>query len=337
MAKLSISRALSRYTLNLSYADLPKEVRARAKNLILDALGTAISGRELPWSRAAAKSVKGSRGKATMWGYTRKVTAADAAFVNSVQVTSTAHEDVLYKTHPGIVNVPTALAVAEAENSPGDEVIAALVAAYDLIGRTYLGSPDITKKFRGVPVFGPFGAVAAAGRLSRLTEDQMVNALGFAANYSSGLVECWQAGTMEGNFHGGMAARTGIISVTLAKLGVTAAESTFEGDHGFYHSFAGTLEKTAEITADLGKRFMIMEVLYKPYPACFGQQFNIDLILQMVARDRIKADDIVEVVETVSEAEKRFPGPTSPGRSSRTPRRCLAPSFAARPLSSAGP
>jgi hypothetical protein len=124
--------------------------------------------------------------------------------------------------------------------------------------------------------------VAAPG--SPLTEDQMVSALGFAANYSSGMVECWQAGTMEGHFHGGMAARTGIISVTLAKLGVIAAESSFEGGHGFYLSFAGTLDHVPEVTADLGKRYMIMEVLYKPY-RCFGQQFKHRPYPSVVARD----------------------------------------------------
>jgi hypothetical protein len=63
------------------------------------------------------------------------------------------------------------------------------------MGRVYLGGRDMPAKFRSTPVFGPFGAAAAAGKLLKLDEDQLTSALGFAANFAGGMTQCWLDGT----------------------------------------------------------------------------------------------------------------------------------------------
>jgi 2-methylcitrate dehydratase PrpD len=58
MGKECIARSLAKYVDSISYEKLPGRVTHRAKNLILDALGTAIGGREMPRSRIALEIVR---------------------------------------------------------------------------------------------------------------------------------------------------------------------------------------------------------------------------------------------------------------------------------------
>jgi 2-methylcitrate dehydratase PrpD len=237
----------------------------------------------------------------------------DAAFTNSVLIASIAQEDFLFTFHPGVVNVPTAIAIGEREGSSGTEVLTALVVGYDIMGRIFLGGPNIAPRFRGVSAYGPFGAAATAGKLLKLNEDQLTSALGFAANSASGLTECWSAGTMEGNFHGGTAARNGIVAADLAKMGALAAETSLEGKFGFYQAFAGTTDQAEMATQDLGKRYLIMEAMYKPYPVCAQQQVPIDLLSRLVKQSPIDSSEIAQVIERVSPWEAAFPGSDNPG------------------------
>ena len=185
----SISKHLAGFIHNLNFREIPPEVIARAKSLILDALATAVAGRDLPYPKMAFNTVEKNRGNATVFTYGVEVPPMDATFVNSIMVSSIGQDDMLYRFHPGAVVIPAVLAISEEKNSIGSEVITAVVVGYEIMGRVYLAAPHIVPRFRGVSVFGPLGAAAACGRLLRLNGDQLVNALGYAANLSSGITE----------------------------------------------------------------------------------------------------------------------------------------------------
>ncbi len=340
MARESIIRSLAQFVQSISYQTLPNVVTDRAKNLILDAVGTALLGRDMPCSRIALELVKNSMGNATILGHNRTVSTSDAAFANSVFTATKALDDFLLAFHPGQINVPTAIAVAEQEGSSGADFLGAIVAGYEVMGRIYLGAPGIIPRFRGVPVFGPFGAAATAGKLLNLDVDQMTNALAFAANLASGIQECWVAGTMEGFFHGGMAARNGIMAAHLAKAGAIASKETLEGKYGFYEAFAGTTRDVKNILLDIGKRFLTMEVTYKPYPVCAFQQIPIDLARRLVEKHHILAHDIRQVVEKVPELDTTIPGTDNPGpfengdQTLLSGQFCAAAAFLGKPVTS---
>lgn len=340
MAKESVIVGLAQFVNSISYEKLSDAVTGRAKNLILDALGTAILGRDMPCSRIALELVKGNRGNATVLTHNLTVPTLDAAFANSVFTATKALDDFLLAFHPGQIMVPTAIAVAEQQGSSGADFISAMVAGYEVMGRIYLGAPSIIPRFRGVPVFGPFGAAATAGKLLDLDEDQLTNALAFAANFASGIQECWIAGSMEGFFHGGVAARNGIMAANLAKAGAMASKETLEGKFGFYQAFAGTTRDVKNILLDIGKRFLTMEVTYKPYPVCAYQQIPIDLVRRLVEKHHILAHDIRQVVEKVPELDSTIPGSDNPGpfengdQTLLSGQFCAAAAFLGKPVTS---
>lgn len=329
MVKESITRSLAKFVSGMSYENLPDDITHRAKNLLLYALGSAVAGRDMPCSYIALELIKGNRGNSTIFTYDLKVPQSDAAFVNATLTNATSQEDCLFTSHPGTVIVPTTIAVAEQEGSSGAELISAMVAGYEVMGRVYLGAPSITPRFRGTPVFGVFGAAAAAGKLLGLNEDQLTNALGYAANFASGLNQCWIDGTMEGHLHAGVATRNGMIAANLAKAGAAASEKTLEGDWGFYQAFTGTTGDASSVTHDLGRRFLIMEASYKPYPVCGTQQIPIDIILKLINRYHVMAKDIKQIVEKVPYRELAIPGCDNAGPFKNAAQTLLSAQFCA--------
>ncbi len=146
-------------------------------------------------------------------------------------------------------------------------------------------------------MIGPFGAAAAAGKLLRLDEERLADALGYAANFSSGFRECFVTGFMERKFNDAMASRNGVTAALLAREGAKASRSSLEGQYGFYRAFAGKTEVLDAATANLGKRFLIMDATYKPYPASAEVQTTVHLALSLVKQYDIKGEDVAEMIE----------------------------------------
>ena len=68
---LGTTEHLCRWIYDLQFEDIPHEVRARAKHLVLDGLACAIVGAHVPWSQHAASSMQAfePKGNATIFGH----------------------------------------------------------------------------------------------------------------------------------------------------------------------------------------------------------------------------------------------------------------------------
>ena len=297
MAEETISRRLSRYIDEISFADIPDDVVERAKGRLLDSLSCAFAGYNLPWSKIAVETGRQSRGKCTVLASEEKVAAMEAAYINGVLAHSILQEDTGAGGHPSTIITPAVLAVAEQEDSSGIEVLLAIVLGYDISERISLGEAlSIKKGFRGT-FFGSFGAAAAVGKLMGLSQDQIANAIGHVANLSSGLLETWWSGTMEAVFAAGFAAKNGIMAAVLAQAGATSAEKALEGEDGFYQAFFGRNERLDYATMAFGKDFGIMKVVEKYYPACAASQWPIETSLRLMVEYGIDPKNIESVVE----------------------------------------
>ena len=83
---MTISDALGSFVADTSYADLPVEVVACAKRLIVDTLAVAWAGTASDGSSEMFDLVsdEGGRQESALWGFGRGATATQAAFVNGV-------------------------------------------------------------------------------------------------------------------------------------------------------------------------------------------------------------------------------------------------------------
>jgi 2-methylcitrate dehydratase PrpD len=256
------------------------------RRLLLDFFGVALSGARSESGRAAAAVMidLGGKPQSTVIGHGTRVAAPHAAFANAVSEHSIELDDidVVALFHYGPPVVSTALAVAEWQGSTGSELLAAMLCGCETMNRVSLAcNPALRNRgFHTTPATGVFGATIAAGRLLRLTGDQMVSALGLAGAQASGLMEMYGP-SMQKRVNPGPAARNGITAAMLAREGFTGADTIFEGERGFGNAFAGGIDQS-KLLGGLADQFTT-EVEYKPYSAARPIHNAIDAALALRA------------------------------------------------------
>jgi 2-methylcitrate dehydratase PrpD len=295
---VSLSTQLSRYFKKLSYDDIPKEKMSDIRWLILDYLGVATKGSRTESGRIAIEYAtdQGSRPVATMVGSKKRAVPMLAAFANAISTHSIELDDVddlaLYHFSPAIVSA--ALAMAEATDSGGRAFLTAVYAGCEMMARVSNAmNPSLRNRgFHTTPVCGVFGATIAAGLLSGLEEEQMVNALGLTGAQSCGLMEMYGESSQK-RFNPGPAAASGIVSAGMAKLGYTGTDLIFEGKRGLLKAFSDSSDET-QLTKDLGKTFPVY-IDFKPY-ACARPIHNaIDCVREIRKKYSVSPEDIRKI------------------------------------------
>jgi 2-methylcitrate dehydratase PrpD len=310
----TISRQFAEFISSTDIAQLPTGLVRESKLRILDALSTALVSGRLPVPSAALALAATSGGSATVIGQPDTTAPADAAFVNATLINGRTQDDFLAKSHPGAVVLPAALAAGEAARASGADLLAAVIAGYDVTARAYLGGPEMLPAFRATGVAGTVGAAAAAARVLKLDSDQTVHALGCAAVFASGFGAGFLAGTMDVKLNVGMASRNGVTAALLARAGATATDLAFEGKSGFYEAFARTADNADRAVTDLGTHYMLTDTVYKEYPVCIFVQTPVITAKSLRDEHGLSAADIRRVTITVSE-----PTYTNPGFTNRAP------------------
>src|SRR5216683_5158207 len=126
-----VSRQLSERVVSLRFDDLPENVIAMAKRLIIDQVGVQVRGTTLPNVqpvRRLAGALAG-RAEATAVGSPTLLPVPQAAWVNGTLGHSAEYDDAhMAAWHTSSAVVPPAVAFAERDGLPGADVIAAVVA-----------------------------------------------------------------------------------------------------------------------------------------------------------------------------------------------------------------
>lgn len=273
-SRSSTTADLAAWLTELDAARLPGHVVERVKDLVLDHLGVALHGAELPWAKAVREQAVADGGPAQCALYAAgRVALRSAAFANAtaahaIELDDT-HDESL--SHPGAVVIPVALALAELHGAHGHETIAAIVAGYEAQGRIgacagkslYLGG------FHPTSTSGTFGAAACAARLLGLGAHELVNAWGLALSMASGSMQFSEdpVGTMVKRIHAGLPAQSGILAAQLAARGYLAPSESIEGRYGFVRLFAGHGD-FGRLNRSLGDPFEIERISVKLYACC---------------------------------------------------------------------
>jgi 2-methylcitrate dehydratase PrpD len=279
---------LARHVLDLRAQDVPDGIRRHAVTLITDVLGAGIYGAGTPQGQAifAVARTQSGAGTAPVWGRGgAELDPAGAAFVNAAQAHAFEMDDYVPagKTHPGTVIIPAALALAE-ESTTGEELITAVVAAYDVMVRVaYALNPNSIRArgFHITGVSGPLGAAAAAGRLLGLDHGQLTSALGIAGSCSAGIFAFSAEGAMTKPLHAGRAAEAGIMAARLAREGFEGPTAVLEAEDGGLLNAFSDEPRVGELTRGLGTRFDVESTAIKPYPCCGSIHSSIDAILAL--------------------------------------------------------
>jgi 2-methylcitrate dehydratase PrpD len=251
----------------------------------------------------------GGAPQSTVLRFGDKVPAPNAAQVNATMAHSLdfddVHEDAIM--HPGVVAIPTALAMSEYVGGvSGKEFLTAVAVGTDFICRLGLATrPGESIHQYGWHLTTLFGYMTAAGiaaRLLGLDEAGITNAIGIGYHQSSGNGQCVKDGALTKRMGPGMAVRGGIASALMAKRGITGARNCLEGAAGMYNVYHGHSYSRDRLLDGLGSRFEGVNVSIKPYPCCRGTHPSIDAALALVRRHDIHPEDVANVTIYCGEA-----------------------------------
>lgn len=295
----TISQHMGAFVSGLSEASIPRDVAERARACLLNAYGIALNGHDSPslaTPRAAVLAANGETADgATLLGDGRKTTIGGATFANAALFHARTQEDSCGAAHFGPILVPLLTAMIEARGYSLAEMIPALIAGYEVGGRLEQAFAKYTTPvgLRASSVYGPAAAAAAASRLMGLDADRTTAAIGNAASFSGGLLQCWNEGSDEWRYHVGHAAQTGFMAAELARAGSISAKEIVEGRSGMAAAFARADCNADALVGDLGRDWAIHRVTFKPYPVCVFNQTPV--IASLALREDVADAEIAAV------------------------------------------
>ena len=283
---------------NLTWEDLPREVRHQARRCLLDTLGAAIGGRNTPTARIIhdfSASVFGGD-QAELWQDGRRVSAPGAALANGMTIDALDIHDghKLTKGHPGAGIVPALFATLDlrGEKITGQELLTSLVVGYEVALRAGIALHSSAKDYHSSGAWNALGCAAVTSRRLRLDSAQTRHALGIAEYHGprSQIMRVVDFPTMikDGAGWGAMA-------------GVSAA---LLAGNGFSGAPAITVEQAPSdvFWQDLSQHWTILDVYFKPFGVCYWAQPAIVAALALQAQHAIQPQDIRHIQVQTFEA-----------------------------------
>lgn len=301
----------ARNFVSTEYEALPPEVVEATRKEILDLLGVALGGASRAGATQVCELVKqwGGKQESSIIASSCRVPAPNAAQANATMAHALDFDDVHEAAvmHPGIASIPVAMAVGEAEgNLSGRELIVSTALGVDMMCRLALattpGRSPIELGWHLTSLFGFMGAAAVAARMMRLDEEMTVNAIGIGYHQCAGNGQCVKDGALTKRLGSGFALKGGITAAYLARLGVSGAKNSIEGEWGLYRQYMDGDYSRDILTRDLGRRFEGVNVAIKPYPCCRGIHPAIDAALELAIEEGLRSNDLGEIILSVTDA-----------------------------------
>jgi 2-methylcitrate dehydratase PrpD len=282
---------------------LPKAVRDKCVDLLIDVAGLCVTARNEDYVKAALAGLDDD-GPCTAIGHARALTSAGAAFVNGTAAHGEDFDDTFEggPVHAGAAIVPAVLAACERHGRDGASALLGIAVGSEVMCRLSTVVPKAVHKagFHPTAIFGAMGAAAGVGAALGLNAKQIVDALGIAGSMASGIIEYLAEGAWTKRLHPGWAAQSGLRAALLARGGFVGPRTVFEGVHGLFHGFAHTTKGNYAALDGFGERWVIETLAFKPYPCGTMAHPYIDCARRLAARG-IKPSDVKELVCEVAE------------------------------------
>jgi 2-methylcitrate dehydratase len=287
----TLADKLADYTLQLTYDAIPQPVIQETKRRILDSLGCAMGAFSSDPARIArmmADSATSTHGS-TVIGRTGKTVPGLAAFANGILFRYLDFNDTYLSKEPAHPsdNIAAVLAGAEPRKSPGKDILAAIVLAYEVQCRL-CDAASIRAKGWDHVTYGNFSATLGVGKLYGLDKKQLVHAQGIAATTGNAMRQT-RVGELS-NWKGcafASTSRNAVFSAALAMHGMTGPAPIFEGEMGFFNQISECTFDLPTLGGVDAAPFMMTRTYVKHFPVEYHAQSAVEAALTL--RERILA------------------------------------------------
>lgn len=246
----------------------------QAKRCLLDLLGVAAGSTLVPLAQIATRYVTREHAGARPLLFSSGSASASGAALHGAWLIDAldAHDgQVLTKGHCGVSILPALIALPEAEKLSGKAFLGLLVLGYEVATRCGIALHRTAGDYHTSGAWNSLAVAAVAAHLLRLDQNQLHEAMGVAEFYGprSQMMRCIDHPTMvkDGS---GWGAHSGMAAALLAQDGFTGAPAVTVTD-----------DEVADIWADLGEKWWIMDQYFKPYPVCRWAQPAVESVLSL--------------------------------------------------------
>lgn len=309
-ASQNLTRVLAERARSLTHADIPSDVRAWARQCVLDYLACALAGADDALSAMLLAELveQGGAPAATVVGHDARLPVMSAALVNGAAAHALDFDDVnlAMPGHPSVAILPALLALAEERGSSGVDVLTAFVAGYELqchVGRMIAPGHYDVLGFHSTATVGSFGSAAACAHLLRLNAEQFAMALGIAGTQAAGLKSMF--GTMCKPLHAGKAAYHGLLAAKLASRGFTSRADVLECAQGFARTHSPDFHPERAL-ANPPDDWYIRGNLFKYHAACYMTHAPIEAARKLRAEYGLTPERVESIRLRLDEASDRI-------------------------------
>lgn len=273
----------------------------------MDLIGCTIAGSKADVSGMVRRFAvrHWAKGRSSVMLSNHKLQPTGAALVNATMANALDMDDGhrLTKGHPGAVVFPAVLAAAEDCQATGRQFLTSLLVGYEVAIRAGMTAHQLRPEYHCTGSWGALGAAAGVARILGLSAEETEHALGISEYHStySPMMRCIDHPSMlkDGIGWGCM---TGISSAYMAKEGFTGIPSLF------------SQESSKELVSELGEKYRIEQLYYKPYACCRWAQPAVEGVKLLVEENRLSPHMIERlVIHTFTESSrlmKRMPANT---------------------------
>ena len=307
-----IPGALANFVTNFNLANVPPEVIHRAKMCLIDSFGIGLASVNFDFAKATAAGIHSIAGDGDfpVIGMDLKLPQRDAAHLNGTLIHGLDFDDTHGEAvvHTSSSAAPTMLIAGLANQASGKQALSAFIIASECAGRIGAGARGgfHEKGFHPTGVVGAFGCTFGAGYLAGLNQQQLRDAQGIVLSQAGGNMQFLDDGAWTKRNHPGWASFCAQTAVAMAKHGFFGPKNPYTGRFGLYptHTKDGRELNLEKITTGLNESWEMMNIAFKPYPACHMTHAFADAILAVKQAHGLTVGDIKHITALVHEGEQ---------------------------------
>jgi 2-methylcitrate dehydratase PrpD len=315
---MTLARQIADRVHALRFEEISPPALEWTRHAFIDTVGCTLAGmaEEAPRILQQVPGIAETPGPALIYATQQRSSVLDATLVNGTASHALDYDDVsgVLGGHPSAMLVPPLIALGEALDASGRDLVLAYIAGFETMCRIARGVHfhHYDKGWHPTATLGIFGTVAAASRLLRLTPDTTAVALGMAASFASGLKANF--GTMTKPLHVGHTSRNGLFAALMAQRGFTANPAAFEHKQGFFAVFNGP--GTYDIDRILADWYTPIEAAgaadpgLKPYPCCGSTHASVSRMITLANAHELRPERVARV--EVMPHQRRLPHTNNP-------------------------
>lgn len=279
---------LEEFILNTSWDSLPELVRERMRGCFVDLLGALITGstsKQAETGILLAEKLYGV-GDIPVIGTEKKFNfmGASTAMGHSSNAYDIDDGHNITRAHPGTSFVGAVLAAAYEKNLNISEFLVAMLVAYETSIRSGAAIMDYYDYAHSSGTFGAVGVAVGVGRIYGFSKEQLNNVIS-VAEFNAPLVPGIRSVEYPSMNKDGVpfGVMVGAIAVMETLCGFTGNKNLLEANE--YKHYLD----------DLGEKYHVMDLYFKPYPCCRWAHPAIDACLELLSKNSICYEDIKKV------------------------------------------